>query len=730
MQLTLKILIAAISLLPMSALAQTTPISGSVVDNRGEGIPGANILLKDTYDGTSSDEQGQFQFATEESGEKTLVVSFLGFETYEQNMVLDGTPVVLKIKLRESVTKLQEVVISAGAFEASDAKKGVVLRPLDIVTTAGAQGDIAGALNTLPGTTVVGEQGQLFVRGGAGYETQTFIDGMIVQNFFTSNVPDVPARGRFSPFQFKGTVFASGGYSAEYGQALSAALILNTQDISPQTNIGVFLSVLGGGGSYTKAWEKGSASVEANYLNLGPYLAVVQQNVGFVTAPTGYTGQTGFRWRTSETGLLKASGSFNHNLTHIEYPGGAGFYGTQKVRLENDFAFGNLSWSEALGERWTVFAGGTYSWNRDDFQADTFGVNTRNQFGQAKLNFGYRVSDRLRIKFGSDYQRRGQDQDFAADNGLARATTVTDNLAAAYAESDFFLGSRIVGRAGVRSEYSTVLGRASLAPRLSMAVKVGDGAQVSLAYGRFYQTPEPTLTRFNSNLRFEGASHYILNYQLMIRDRIFRAEAYYKTYDHLVKYDNPFLGNTFDNNGKGYARGVELFFRDRRSIRNADYWISYSFLDTERDFQDYPGLARPTFAAMHSLSVVYKHFIPKITTSISATYAFNSGRPYNDPNEAAFNAQTTPMLHNLSLSASYLTSIFNNFTVIFASVTNVLGFEQVFTYRYSSQPDANGVYTRQNVGPQAPRFFFVGLFMSITGEKFKREQLKRQDRVD
>ena len=102
------------------------------------------------------------------------------------------------------------VVITAGAFEASDEKKAVILNSIDIVTTAGATADIAGALNTLPGTQAVGEEGRLFVRGGAAYETRTFIDGLFVQNPYNASVPNLPARGRFSPFLFKGTSFSTG----------------------------------------------------------------------------------------------------------------------------------------------------------------------------------------------------------------------------------------------------------------------------------------------------------------------------------------------------------------------------------------------------------------------------------------------------------------------------------------------------------------------------------------
>ena len=103
---------------------------------------------------------------------------------------------------------------SLGLGTASDERKTTVLKPLDIVTTAGAQGDIVGALKTLPGAQQIGESEGLFVRGGDGSETKTIIDGMMVNKPFFSSAPDIASRGRFSPFLFKGTIFSTGGYSA------------------------------------------------------------------------------------------------------------------------------------------------------------------------------------------------------------------------------------------------------------------------------------------------------------------------------------------------------------------------------------------------------------------------------------------------------------------------------------------------------------------------------------
>src|SRR5689334_22246362 len=176
-----------ILLASLYSIGQTT-LSGIVVDTKGKTITGANVFIKDTYDGATSDTEGKFKFVTSESGEKILAASFLGFKNFEQKIILSGGEQIIKIVLKEAINELKAVSIAAGAFEASDEKKMVMLRPLDIVTTAGAAGDIYGAIQTLPGTGVVGEKEGLYVRGGDASETKTFIDGLVVDNPYFSSV--------------------------------------------------------------------------------------------------------------------------------------------------------------------------------------------------------------------------------------------------------------------------------------------------------------------------------------------------------------------------------------------------------------------------------------------------------------------------------------------------------------------------------------------------------------
>jgi hypothetical protein len=254
-------------------------------------------------------------------------------------------------------------------------------------------------------------------------------------------------------------------------------------------------------------------------------------------------------------------------------------------------------------------------------------------------------------------------------------------------------------------EYTTVLGKMNLAPRASLAYKLDDYSQFSLAYGDYYQKPEPQYLRFKQHLNYTKATHYIASFQRLSANYTFRVEAFYKQYKNLVK-----TAPDTATNGTGYAKGIELFWRDRKTVKNLDYWISYSFLDTKRNYLFYPYEVQPDFAAKHTASLVVKKYFPKITTNIGLTYSYASGRPYYNPNlpESRFMSEKTMDFNTLGLSASYLTTIGRAFTVFVISVTNVFDFKQVYGYRYSTDK-----LRREEIVPNAPRFLFVGMFMNF-----------------
>ena len=286
-----------------SILAQT-PLSGTVSDKKGEPIIGANIYIKDSYDGTSTDSNGKFSFSTFESDSQSLVFSYIGYETFTLPIFLNGVPQELKVTMTEVVNELNTVVITAGSFEASDERRMTILRPLDIVTTAGAAGDTYGALQTLPGTQQIGNETGLFVRGGDASETKTFIDGIAVADPYFTGVPEIPSRGRFSPFLFKGTFFSTGGYSAQYGDAMSSALVLESQDLPDRSTTNIGLMSVGASIGHLHRWKNTSLGIYGSYINLLPYISIVKQRVDWTKAPESTNGSMIFRQKTSKTGVL------------------------------------------------------------------------------------------------------------------------------------------------------------------------------------------------------------------------------------------------------------------------------------------------------------------------------------------------------------------------------------------------------------------------------------------
>lgn len=104
---------------------------------------------------------------------------------------------------------------------------------------------------------------------------------------------------------------------------------------------------------------------------------------------------------------------------------------------------------------------------------------------------------------------------------------------------------------------------------------------------------------------------------------------------------------------------------------------------------------------------------------MGVTYSFNSGRPYEDPNETEFMSGMTKCYNNLSLSWAWLVS---QQKILYFTVSNVTGSDNVFGYTYANSPDMNGQFARQAITQPADRFFFVGFFWTISDNK-KTNQL-------
>lgn len=719
MKKLLPILLFQILFVP-SLFAQTT-IKGKVTDRKGEALPSANVFVKGSYDGVTSDLDGNFTFKTSQKDTATISASFVGYEPFEQKIKLDKPIVELTIKLEEAMNVLNTVTITAGTFEASDSKKMVLLKPLDIVTTAGGGADITAVMQLLPGSQRVGEQEGLFVRGGSANETKTVIDGMIVQNPFFSSTPDVPQRGRFTPFMFKGTAFSTGGYSAQYGQALSSVLLLQTKDKTDNASgWNLNANMAGIGATYT---HKGSVSGSVYYTNLSPYFNLIQSNIVFDKMPQGISTSLTVNENLTKNSSLKIYGTYTDNQSAILFPSYEDVGTKYRFDLKNRNVFTNGTYQVNFDEgRWILQTGLSYSHNTDKL---TVGGNASDRLDErtqarAVMTRLFGRNNSSSVLFGTEFHNIKVGNIYNQYN-----FRLNENYGAAFVETELYITPKLAGRFGLRGEYTNVINKANLAPRISLAYKTGQYSQVSLAAGQFYQTPEKNYLYLNQNLGFELANHLILNYQIIKNDRTFRVEAFRKDYKDLVReyttfYDpNPYRFPTgkSDNSGFGYAQGFDGFFRDKKSIKNGDFWLTYSFLDTKRLFRNYQQEATPTFASKHNFSVVYKQFLEKISTNVGVTFTHTSGRPNYDFATTPFLPTYMKPYQNVSLSASYIRVIKGNFVVLYAALDNIFARKNVFGYRYS----ADGKQ-RFEVTPPVYRTFFFGISMNLSKQLSKPKE--------
>ena len=727
----------------LSSIAQVT-ISGKVTDNKNLPIRGVSITIINTYDGSTSDSLGNFSFTTTENGLKILNATMAGYSESNSKIDIVNTPIFLNIALKELITELNAVTITAGAFEASDKKKGTVLSSLDIVTTAGSNGDITGALKTLPGTQQVGESEGLFVRGGSATESKIFIDGSLVNNFFYSSLPGLATRGRFNPFLFKGTVFSTGGYSALYGQALSAALILESADLPERTEADLNISAIGIGGGIQKLAKNKKAAwgVSYNYTNLALAFAVIKQKVDFFKTPVYHQGDANFRIKTKKGGFIKYYGYASWNQTGIRNSDIDSVQLKNAFKIENVNTFQNISWRENLGNGWKINTALSFSTNKDDignellnnanqkqqffsptgYSGKNFSLINKAQYAQAKIVIEKRLKGINTLRFGSDYFYSKEKTQYTLFDGTKFNDIAKDNLYAAFAETDLYITKDLALKAGGRLEHSEQINKWNIAPRASVAYKFQDKSQLSFAYGIFYQNPERRyLPVLSSNVGYSKATHYILQYQVAKNSRIFRTEMFYKNYNALYKTAVNNFGREVaaNNNGFGYAKGVEVFWRDKTTVKNLDYWISYSYLDTKRNYLNYPGSLTPSFAASHTASFVAKKFVTAWKTGFNMSYNFASGRPYY--NLRYDNAQSKYIIkeegktinyNSLSFSMNYLPNIGKtnkkSFIVWVLSLTNVLGQEQIFNYNFSAINN-----NKVAVIPPSKRFLYIGCFLSF-----------------
>lgn len=602
----------------------------------------------------------------------------------------------IRIKFNIDSVGLEEVVVKGARTPAANSRWSD-MHPVELVTVGGANGDLYKALQTLPGTQVQGESGQLLVRGGSSNETQTYIDGMHVLNPYTSTGINTPARSRYSTFMFSGVNLASGGASQEYGEALSAVLPLETKDKSLVNKLGVNASIVGVGGGGTRTLDKASLSVDLNYQNLGIYDNIFPGRKDFETPYRMYSGAAQFRYTPDDATILKIYAQYDRtDLSTYE--------GDERrlFALGDDNVYLNATFRRRTKGNWNWFAGAAFSYYEQKIgSAAIAGDNwvERQQELHLKTKLFKRISPSFRLDMGLEsYIRRYENHYLLSE--IDNRNRMSPTVSAGFFSATYYPVEQLKAELSFRSEYSSLNRKMNFSPRLALNYYWGD-VVLSGTVGRYTQLPENRYLVLNRELMSEACVQYNLGAQYEHEGRFYKAELYYKNYDRLAweETNGDVTTTLLTSNGYGRSKGIDLFFNDCVLLKNFEYQLSYTYNISKRKYQEYAELTTPQYATRHNAAVVVKYTLPRLHTIIGLTDRFSSGRPYHNPNLPGLMNDEVKPYNSLDLGLTFLLS---KKVIIHASATNILCRKNEF-----------GKVDNKAVLASDDHFFYVGVYITL-----------------
>lgn len=181
-----------------SVLQQRKQITGTVNDEQGEPVIGANIIENGTNNGTVSDIDGRFSLLVENEN-ATLRISYIGYIEQEINITGRNS---FNIVLKEDTQALDElVVVGYGTMRKSDvtgsistAKGSDIIKNQSFNALEGLKGKAAG-VNIFSNTGQPGGEMRVIIRGistiNASANPLYVVDGVVMQNFQYLNPNDI-----------------------------------------------------------------------------------------------------------------------------------------------------------------------------------------------------------------------------------------------------------------------------------------------------------------------------------------------------------------------------------------------------------------------------------------------------------------------------------------------------------------------------------------------------------
>ena len=757
-----KIIVFVLLLLGSNLFAQSNGIIRGNIYNSisGEPIAYANIFLDGSTIGTNSDSDGFFSLNGLSVGPKTLIITYLGFDTLVTNIELRKSQILFQnFSLVESSINLGVVNISAtkelARTEVQISKLTISAEEILQLPSIGGEADIAQYLQLIPGIISTGDQGgQIYIRGGSPIQNKILLDGLTIYNPFHSI-------GFFSVFEtdlIKKVDVFTGGFSAEHGGRISAIVDIQTKDgnrkdFEGHLALNPFLAKVIVEGPIIKYKEgKGSSSFVFSSKN-----SIIDKSADILYPYAGFNDTIGLPFRFNDhygkLSFTNVNGSkfnvfgFNFNdsynnkaiadLNWINTGGGADF---KLIPTNSNFIlngmFGYTDYNISLNE--------TDGSPRESSISGFTGLIDFSFFGtDSELNYGIEFNSfRTNFKFKNPFSIiLGQSQNTTEIGGFVKYRYVKGPL---IIEPSF------------RLQYYASLSEFSPEPRLGVKFKLSDIIRLKFAAGLYSQNllaasnerdvvnlftgflsgPEEQIFKLNTteiaNKNIQTAGHLIAGIEYEYSNRLnFNAEVYFKNFSQLIVVNRnkllPSDPNFSTESGQAYGFDISADYKFKDFSIKANYALGYVFRNDGE--QVYP----PVFDRRHNVNILsnynfgeYKSWSASIRWNLGSGFpltrsqGFYNFSPFSEgigtdyiqdnPDvisiiyEENRNAGRLPYYHRLDASLSKTIKLGSKRELIVdASVTNVYNRQNIF---YFDRVNFNRVN-------QLPVLASLGLKMSL-----------------
>ncbi|MEP4493485.1 TonB-dependent receptor, partial [Ekhidna sp.] len=565
-----------------NVFAQTGSIRGRIIDNITEQPLEAVtvVFLADSTKGTTTNDKGLYRLDNIPIGRVSLGISYIGYETITlPNIeVISGKDVLVDIRLTESFSTLNEVVLS------SRPKKDKALNKLaavsarqvsveEITKYAGGRSDVARLASNFAGVSAPNDsRNDIVVRGNSPTGLLWRIDGIPVPspNHFSSLGTTGSPVSALNPNVMGSSDFITSAFPAEYGNALGGVFDINfrngntdnyeyTLGVGALTGFeGVAEGPMGEEGSFLVAARYGLAGVTGG-LGTGavPNYSDISFNLDFGKTKLGkfsffgIAGTSNIEFIGEED--IDEDDLFSTPDENVDYTSRFGVLGLRHLIAINDFSTLKTtlggSFSAQRGEIDRIFDYDTPEANLLRF-ANVDNTETRITLSSV---YNARFSNRFSLRSGvmlehynlqADVANRLDMPDLDGDGypDYAQRISADDNYTVfqPYAQGQFRLSEKFLLNAGIHGQYFSLNETFVAEPRASLTWSLAPAHSITFGYGLHHQNaPAPILflsqeideteVQANRNLDLVRSSHYVIGYDLR-PGKGWRAkvEAYYQ----------------------------------------------------------------------------------------------------------------------------------------------------------------------------------------------------------